>query len=267
MDLARFLGRLWARRLLVAVAAGLSCATVVVMTYSISVLPPDIDTKQTSFGVGSAELLVDSEQSLLDTLDADVPSLASRAALVAASARSPAVRNRIARALEIRPTALSLVAFTQTSDAGANAETAAPSFEETGILTVSFVSTRDSPVVTIASSAPTGEAARRLAQAAQVAVLEFGRERARDAVRNQPQLTFSGERPLTAEDRDEARKLARLRRVALRELGAPSGEDVVRSQSLTRPAVTGIFCFGVLCVLILVLDMLLLMRRTTARAG
>jgi hypothetical protein len=231
MDLAHIVLRLWRLRIWVGAAVVVSGVVAILATFHVSLSPLGLSQDKLTFGAASSEILVDSPKSSLADLSKDLQPLINRASIYADFLKSEPIKAEIARragipvgGLLVRgQTELQAPATDKTASAYAAGDTGA-----SGAFSVTFRQSPDSPILQIFTSAPTGKAAVRLADAAAAGVSAYiGRVQASDSV-------------------------AEPYRVQVRQLGTATGGDVSTAPASKTTLLLGVVVFAILCALILV---------------
>jgi hypothetical protein len=181
VEVALIIRDLWRAKFLVLGLAVVSLLVAILLTYQVSSSAPFVETKRTVYAEATTDLLVDSPKSSLGDLATDFMPLNLRAQVYAQFMTSPPVIDAIARRAGIDPAMLSTQAplgSTSTTARGGAAATAPPT---QGAEHVAAGRTQrlmlepqgGVPVVGVRAQARTPEEARRLADAAVAALIEY----------------------------------------------------------------------------------------------
>jgi hypothetical protein len=168
MEVVVIMRVLWRFRLLMAVAGLLAVLAGVATVYRIGV-PPKLESRQYTVGVGAASALVDTPSSqtvdLGDETGANIATLAARATLLASVMTSSPIKDEIAKRAGVAPDKL-LVGDAATGGASGGASAVAGRDAVTLQATVPVVDSGEVPIIAVRTQAPTAAQARRVADAA-----------------------------------------------------------------------------------------------------
>lgn len=178
MELAQILRTLKERKLAVVAIVVLATLAALAMGYRMSVLPPKLESRSVSSGSATTQILIDSPQSAIADLKQDTAPLVTRATVFAQFMTSSTIRERIANATGIP--ASQITAEGPFSGAASSENVVTPSEArggqvraETQQYRLSFVAQDQLPLVTVYATAPTAEAAAKLANGVYAGVRDY----------------------------------------------------------------------------------------------
>jgi len=228
---------LFARWYLVLLAALAGAAVAVLSLYSLDA--SGLKSKTRSAVVGSAQVLVDSEQSSLATVDSSstASTLSARAPLYAELGSSSAVHDAIARRVGLSPNALTVASNLQQGETSpySNEPSSLDSVSEGDSVLLSADAA--SPVVYITTESQSAEMASRLASAATT------------VLRNAVSMLASQQH------------IAISKRIILRPLAVASTQQISTGPKVKKAAVYGIVTFIVLVLILVTADSFVAARR------
>jgi hypothetical protein len=220
MELVRILKSLWLRKYLVAVGLVLALAVAVAMY-----------TKGTKVhvGTGSAEILIDAEQSALGDLRRDTLPLVARSGIFARFLGADGVTDSIAREAGIPKRDIAVVGPKLRIDGVPDQESAERANEMRGAAShlLQVQQGDDLPLLTIFTQAPTEEGARKLANSTADALEGY-----------------------VSRYQEEA-GVPEKRRVAIRQLGEARASEFESAPGLVLPFMAFCFVFGLSCFAII----------------
>jgi hypothetical protein len=237
--------RLRARWFLILIAALIAAAVGLTGEYTIN--SHGVKSKRRPLGVGSAQLLVDSNPSTLATINstnADAQGLTARAPLYAEYATGTRITEEIARRAGIPPDTLAVEAVTDQVLPG-QPQAAPPPSDAPHVVTLT--ATAQSAVIRIATVSKQAAVAERLAAATSTVLT---RSVAGLAAREHPHPTRNG---------------GPVSRIVLKPLGAPTAGTVYQGGNLKKSVAYGVLAFLVLCLVVLLIDNLLVNRSRRRR--
>ena len=165
MDFAQALHELSRRKGLVALGIVLAVVVALSTAYNFNGVPPKPQKKTLALGTGSASLLVDTPDSSVTNLNADLQPLAARAVILSRLATSEKVREAIARNAGLRPSQLNIEApIDGAVRPQSQRETRVASIlGEDASFKVNFIAQQGLPTIAVNTQAPRVADARRLA--------------------------------------------------------------------------------------------------------
>jgi hypothetical protein len=234
MDYSDLLRRLWRLKLPILGALLIGMLIGALTLFRISLLPPSLESRGTSYGVSATQLIVDSPQSAIGDIDGNFSSLSRTAALYAAVFSTPSVEQVIKEEAGLAPDA-DLVIGEPTIRTASNQQTERTDrllreSAEGGDLAIYFSTQEELPLIDVQTVAPTRVQADRLAVAAVEGVRRF------------------------VADQQSRAKVSAAERVELRSLGRPESEQLTGGPELRSAVITGVVIAGVLVLVLLVID-------------
>jgi hypothetical protein len=241
--------RLRARWYLVLIVAIIAVAIGLTGEYTVN--RNGVKSKSKPIGVGSAQLLVDSNPSTLATinsLNSDAQGLSARAPLFAEYATGTSIKTRIASLAGVPFDTLSVTAIT---DQAAPGQPAAAVPAASGPHIVTLTATAQSSVIRIATVSKQAAVAEKLAAATST------------VLRNSVAKLAASEHIRPVKGQAPASK------VVLKQLGAPIGGTVIEGGSIKKSVAYGVVSFLLLLLVVLAFDNMLLgrARRKKERAA
>src|SRR3954447_26354352 len=230
MDFAQALHELSRRKGLVALGIVLALFVALSTAYDFQGVPPKLHKKTLALGTGSAALLVDTPNSSVTNLQADLQPLAQRAVILARLATSEKVREAIARNAGLQPSQLNIEApIDGAIRPQAQRETRVASIVSSDAsFKVDFLAREGLPTIAVNTQAPHVADARRLAD------LSAG--------------TFR--RYISAVQTRQGR--SQTNRVVLRQLGPAEGGTVAKQINKQLVILAFLAAFVAWCLLVLV---------------
>lgn len=256
-EIAAIVDRLWQLRRLMLVAVLVGLVAAVVSIFRLAAEPPFLESRSTTRGFASAQVLLDSRRSALTNVAYDIQALSSRARIFVQLVATDEIRQQIASDLGITAGELAVVPLVQRI---AGVPTRDPSGgERTNELRQQLFGYRlevqaagDLPVLDLRAQAPDAESAARLANAAAQATVQY--------------LTRLGtlDQPPAAESEAESRASSPALRAAdrqavefgevrFRQLGTASAGTVTSGGGLGTGVFVGVVAFFFSAVVLLFL--------------
>jgi hypothetical protein len=179
MELAQILVQLWRRRIAVAAVLCVAALVALAMTYRISVFPPGLSHKSVQQGAAEAHVLVDAPRSGVADLNRDFGPLTARAQVMSSLMTTGPVIDRIARIAGVPASAITATSDNSTlnvpqSEVEPTADRRANDITREGLsYRLTFRAEPEQPTVTIFATAPTADAAVKVANAAAKGAAEW----------------------------------------------------------------------------------------------
>jgi len=233
MELITILRELWHRRALVIVVAVIALTAGLLFAFQVSLAPPSLKSRQYTIGLASAQLLIDTPDSVVaDLRPAGADALSARTGLLANVIASDTVRTAIARDAGVPVDRLAIITPSAgTTAAGTLLSTRATQAANgpTGYL-LNIRADPTLPIIQISAQAPTVRKAAQLAGAATIGLRQY------------------------IDDVAATQRIPDRRRFVVTTLGAAKAEAATRGPRLLVALIVAIMTFVVGCAGIVIVS-------------